>query len=292
MKGATLEHPVAAGAAERRHVTLDSIELRESDDGKIKLEGHAAVFDSLSEDLGGWRERIQRGAFRKVLSKNDLDVRLLFNHDRNLVLARSTVGSGAGSLTLREDPKGLFVEAELVRTQLATDLRELIKSDVVTQMSFSFRVRPDGEDVWEEEGDELVRTIISFGELLDVSPVTYPAFPQTDVSARSRVCGVEIVKDGEPQADVLRELSWKIHRGEVDASGEERAVVDGWLAKLDTVSPWEAQRVLLAVSSEPELLGAVLGKRATVVLEEASVEVPHRLLARQRRLSLKAKSLR
>ncbi len=285
------ESLVPDGTAERRHVTLDSIELRAADDGKVKLEGHAAVFDRLSEDLGGWRERIQRGAFRKPLSK-DPDVRLLFNHDPNLVLARSTVTSGPGSLELREDPKGLWVSSELPDTQLATDLHTLVKAGVVTQMSFAFTVRPDGEDVWTEEGDELVRTIVSFGELFDVSPVTYPAFPQTDVSARSIVCGIEIVKDGETQAEALRDLAWKIHRGDVDATVEERAALEALFAKLDTVSPWAAQRALLAVSSEPELLGAVLGKRATVVLEEADAEVPFRRLARSRRLSTKAKTLR
>lgn len=290
MSTVALELPVLAGTAERRYVSFDSIEMRDSGD-KLEFVGHAAVFDRLSEDLGGFRERIQRGAFRKALDK-DPDVRFLFNHDPNLVLARTTVAGGEGTLELREDPKGLLVTAQLVPTQLGTDMRSLTKSGVVSQMSFSFNVQPDGEDVWLEEDGELVRTIISFGRLFDVGPVTFPAYPQTDASMRSLVCGVAVIKEGEPQAEAVRELAWKIHRGEIKATVEERAALDALLAKLDTVSPWTAQRALLAVSSEPELLGAIPGKRAAVVLTEAAVEVPYMRLARKRRLSIKAKALR
>jgi HK97 family phage prohead protease len=269
-----------------RSVAFHDIELRE-EDGKLQFTGHAAVFDRLSEDLGGFREKIQRGAFRKVLEAEP-DVRFLFDH-AGQPMARSTINSGPGTLDLREDPKGLRVYAELVPTTQAQDLRLLVKTGVVSQMSFGFRIRPNGSDVWEEVDGELVRTIVSFGELFDVSAVTFPAYPQTDAAMRSRVLGVNIIESGEVLEPALRDLAWKIHRGDLTASVEERAAIDAAYARTSTVSPWMAQRALMAASQEPELQGVIQGKRATVVLEDAEsgdqdATVAFRLAARKRRL--------
>lgn len=285
--GVTATEPtplVANGAVERRLATFDQIEVRD-EGGKLAFTGHAAVFDRLSDDLGGFRERIQRGAFRKVLDANP-DVRFLFNHDANIPLARTTVTDGEGLLELREDPKGLRVYAELVPTTQANDLRLLIRSGVVSQMSFGFSVYPKGTDVWEETDGELIRTIVSFGELHDVSAVTFAAYPQTDAGMRNIVLGVRIASDGEVLEPALRDLAWKIHRGDLNATADERAAVDAAFARTDTVSPWTAQRALRAVSQEPELQGVVQGKRATVILEDAESgeQVAYRLAARKRRL--------
>ena len=276
-----------------RTVSFDEIEVREDGD-KIVFVGHAAVFDKKSEDLGGFRERIQRGAFRKVLDK-DPDVRFLFNHDVNHVLARTTVTSGVGLLELREDPKGLRTYAELVPTTFARDLRLLVQAGVVTQMSFSFSLYPDGSAVWDEEDGELVRTIISFDSLFDVGPVTFAAYPQTDASMRARalVRGVEIVdRDGQVVEPSLRDLAWKAHRGELELTVAERAAVDAAFSRMNTVSPWIAQRALEAASQEPELRGAIPGKRVTVLLEDDApvgeptdvADVSWRFAARRRRL--------
>ncbi len=279
----------------REERTVDSrIETRETDEGNIEFEGHAAVFDRLSDDLGGFVEEIARGAFRKVL-RSDPDVRFQFNHDPNLVLARSTVLSGVGSLTLREDTRGLEDHAICVPTSAARDLKLLVDAGVVTQQSFSFRVYPGGEDIWEVLDDGTVkRTIISFGALFDVGAVTHPAYSQTDISARAIVHGIEIVSaGGDVREDELRELAWKIHRGEQDASASERHALDLAFEKTHTVSPWLAERALRAASQEPELQAAIPGKRAAVVLEDAPSEedgeptqVAFRLLARKRLLDL------
>lgn len=178
----TLQARVHAGerrALSRRTVDADQIELRDEGD-KLTFIGHAAVFDRLSEDLGGFKERIQRGAFRKVLDAN-ADVRFLFNHNSDTILARTA----SGTMELREDPKGLRVYAELAPTTFGKDLRVLIKRGDVSQMSFGFRVQPDGKDHWEERDGDVIRTIISFGELLDVGPVTFAAYSQTDASMRA-----------------------------------------------------------------------------------------------------------
>lgn len=274
---------VPEGAIERREAAFDAVEVRD-DNGKLSFVGHAAVFDKWSDDLGGFREKIQRGAFRKVLEQTP-DVRFLFNHNPDMVLARSTVTNGPGMLELREDPKGLRAYAELAPTSLAADLRTLVKTGVVSQMSFGFTMR-GGQDVWAEGQDGLMeRTIVSFGNLYDVSPVTFPAYQQTDASMRSHVCGIEIVTAGEVQEDILRDLAQRIHRGELHVSVEERAAVDAAFARTSGVSPWMAQRALQAVSQEPELQGVIPGKRATVVIEDApSGETAFRLAARQRRL--------
>ena len=116
-----------------------------------------------------------RGAFRNVL---DQDVRLLVNHDPNLPLARGD------ALELTEDPTGLHVRAQ-IRADLsyARDLRINLEEGNVTQMSFAFG--SDVEDEWDEDGDgRLVRTIKRFGSLLDVSPVTFPAYPATHAGVR------------------------------------------------------------------------------------------------------------
>lgn len=269
---------------ERRMVAplLGETEFREEED-KLTFIGHAAVFDRLSEDLGGFRERIQRGAFRKVLDSTP-DVRFLgLNHNPDLIMARTT----NGTMDLSEDPKGLRVYAELAPITAAKDLRVSVKRGDVSQMSFGFRV---DKDVWTEEDDELVRTVVSFSRLYDVSPVVFPAYPQTDSTMRSLVCDVEVISDkGEVHADVLADLAWRIHRGERDATDKERRAIDQAFQKTSTVSPWMAQRALLALAQEPELQGAIPGQKATVTLEDApSGEPMFRLAARQRRLHMRA----
>lgn len=263
-------------------VPLAEAEWRDGEDGSVTFIGHAAVFDRLSEDLGGFRERIQRGAFRKVLDRNP-DVRFLFNHDANQVMARTK----SGTMELSEDPKGLRVYAKLAPTQAARDLRVLVKRGDVDQMSFGFAVRgPNGgKDVWAEEDGQTVRTIIAFSDLFDVSAVVYPAYPQTDASVRS-VGGVEILTaEGAVVEPALRDLAWRAHRGETDLTQADRDQIDVAFAKTSSVSPWIAERALRAVSQEPELRAAIPGKTATVTVTDTAQDGPaFRRLVRERRL--------
>lgn len=143
--------------------------------GMPTLMGHAAKFGVLSEDLGGFREKISREAFRNTLANGDC--RALVNHDSRLVLGRVS----NGTLKLREDQQGLACEIQLPNTSYARDLVESIRRGDINGMSFGFRVKRDD---WNQEGLETVRTLKDV-ELLDVSPVTYPAYPQTDVAMRS-----------------------------------------------------------------------------------------------------------
>ncbi len=274
-------------AVERRTATLDEVEFREQPD-KLIFQGHAAVFDRLSEDLGGFRERIKRGAFRKALDANP-NVVFAFNHNFDHPMARTTVAAGSpGSLELREDPKGLRVYAELAPTTMAKDLRTLVQTGVINQMSFGWP-RGTVTDSWRSVDGQQERTIVEFRDLIDVSPVTFAAYQATDAQMRSHVGGVEIIDpEGEVHAQILRDLAWKFHRGEQDATVEERAAIDAAFARIEGVSPWMVERTFRSVSQEPELLAAIPGKRATLSLEDEedakSGGPAYRLAARKRRL--------
>lgn len=153
--------------------------LRASGDGK-RITGYAAVFNSLSEDLGGFREMVMPGAFDRCL-RGAPDVRCLFNHDPNLVLGRTR----SGTLRLSADSSGLKFDCDIPDTQAGRDVRESIRRGDVDQCSFGFIV--NGQN-WREEDDgsglpQSIRELTDV-DLFDVSPVTYPAYPQTSVSAR------------------------------------------------------------------------------------------------------------
>jgi len=151
------------------------VEMRIDDGDKPKIKGHAAVFDKLSVSIMGFREKVSPGAFAKSIQKSD--IRALWNHNPDYVLGRKK----SGTLSLEEDKKGLAIEISPPDTQWARDLMETIKRGDVDQMSFAFQVVRDS---WDESGKENVRTLEEV-ELFDVSPVTYPAYPQTDVKVRS-----------------------------------------------------------------------------------------------------------
>ena len=124
----------------------------------------------MSEDLGGFREIIAPGAFDDVLEN---DVRALINHDGNLILARTT----SGTLALSTDEKGLRYEFEIPESSYGKDLAVSMKRGDITQSSFAFTV---ADDSWETRDGMDVRTINKVKRLFDVSPVTYPAYPDAD----------------------------------------------------------------------------------------------------------------
>lgn len=153
------------------------IEMRLADDGESpKITGHAAVFNKLSENLGGYREKIAPGAFARTIET--ADIRGLFNHDPNFVLGRTQ----SETLRLKEDRKGLAIEIDPPDTQWARDLMISIKCGDISQMSFAFATVRDS---WEHQKSKESIRILEDVDLFDVSPVTYPAYVQTDVKVRS-----------------------------------------------------------------------------------------------------------
>ena len=158
------------------------VERRAEGDGTLPMiRGYAAVFDQETVIGGkdwGFRERIARGAFSEALQISD--VRALFNHEEDHVLGRTK----AGTLRLSEDDRGLKVEIDPPDTQDARDLIVKMQRGDIDQMSFAFTME-GGVQTWDETGDMPLRVIEKVGELLDVSVVTYPAYPETEAAARS-----------------------------------------------------------------------------------------------------------
>jgi HK97 family phage prohead protease/HK97 family phage major capsid protein len=155
--------------AEKR--TMGTIEVREAEGDEMVLEGYAAVFNS-ETDLGAFREVIKPGAFDDVMNN---DVRALINHDPNLVLGRTT----NGTLKLEQDERGLKYRVELGRQQYAKDFYESVKRGDISQSSFAFTI---DKQSWNEE--RTLRSVDKVRQLLDVSPVTYPAYSAATVQAR------------------------------------------------------------------------------------------------------------
>lgn len=167
---------------ELRLLTGLKVEKREDGEEYLpKITGYAAVFDSETVIGGrewGFREKIAKGAFTEALRTSD--VRALFNHDEEYVLGRTK----SGTLRLMEDERGLKVEIDPPDTQDAKDLIKRMQRGDIDQMSFAFTME-GGVQTWDETGDMPLRIIEKVGELLDVSVVTYPAYPETEAAARS-----------------------------------------------------------------------------------------------------------
>ena len=166
---------------ERRTITLKELRVVEelpTSNTEPVIEGYASVFDSWSEELGGefpFRERVVKGAFEESIQRDD--IRALFNHDPNYVLGRNT----SNTLTLEEDEKGLRVRITPPQTQWAKDLLVSIKRGDITQMSFGFTVILDR---WSYEDNIDIRELLKV-KLYDVSPVTFPAYSQTECGIRT-----------------------------------------------------------------------------------------------------------
>jgi hypothetical protein len=182
---------------ERRFIHT-AIEFR-ADDAEPVIAGYAAVFNELSEDLGGFREVIMPGAFTDALKASD--IRALFNHDPSQIVARTK----NGTLRVWEDDKGLRYEfTPNMKTHAGRDLVELVKRGDVDQSSFAFSM-DGGVEEWDDSGDMPIRRIKRVARLYDVSPVTYPAYPATEVQvARSVFDALEEMRARKRQEEEAR----------------------------------------------------------------------------------------
>ena len=164
---------------ERRFFELPvEIETREGKPSR-HVYGYAAVFNKWSAPIAGWfREKIDPHAFDNVL---DQDTVALFNHDQNLVLARNNT-----TLKLSVDETGLRYEFDAPNTTAGNDLIENIRLGNIKSSSFAFTVkRAEWAKNTDKEGDvEEDRTILEVENLIDVSPVTFPAYPDAIVASR------------------------------------------------------------------------------------------------------------
>ena len=173
---------------EIRMLPIQELRIDDSLDGKIV--GHASVFDSWSETLGGifpFKEIVRKGTFTETIKFDD--IRALFNHDPNFVLGRNK----AGTLELEEDEIGLRVVITPPDTSWANDLIKNLRRGDISQMSIGFIVL---EDTWGTQDGIDIREIKKV-QLFDVSIVTYPAYTQTDVGVRA----MESYKDYRSKLD-------------------------------------------------------------------------------------------
>lgn len=186
---------------EIRIIKTGKLEIRVSADGKKKLAGYSALFNSLSEDMG-FREKIAPGAFSKVLNQ---DVRGLINHDPMYIIGRTA----SGTLRLTQDERGLFMECDIPDTSYGRDLVLSVERGDISQQSFSFCC---ARDQWEMRDGQQIRTLLEISDLFDVGPVTFPAYADTSIAKRSLEKFNEVSKEAIKKSLRMRELQLKIEK--------------------------------------------------------------------------------
>ena len=173
--------------------------------------GYGSIYNSRSENLGGFYEYIAEGAFSPELIENS-DVRALINHNEDLILARSQ--NGKGTLNLKADEKGLRYEFEMPSTSYGNDLLINLKNKNLTQSSFAFTIPPGGDE-WstDEEGND-IRTINKIDNLFDISVVAYPAYKQSEadvvVAQRSLAVYKEKEENKKQEKDLVKRSLLKL----------------------------------------------------------------------------------
>ena len=156
--------------------SLNGLQTREAENDQMIIGGNFVVFNSWTELWDGYYEQVSPKAFESI----DLtDIRALINHNDGLVLGRTK----SNTLTLRVDDKGLYGEIKVnPNDQDAVNLYERVKRGDVDQCSFGFQIT---EEEWEDT-DEGYRSTITGVKLFEVSVVTFPAYEDTSVFARSK----------------------------------------------------------------------------------------------------------
>jgi len=227
------------GLIEKRAVPF---EVRAGEDGKPKLRGLAVVFNSETVIGNYFREVIRPGAFTKTLGERD--IKMLWNHDTNFPLGSTR----AGTLALHESARGLEVDNDPPSLGMNAGFLESIERGDVSQMSFGFEVVK--ENVTRFEGEMDLREILEV-KLWEVSPVTFPAYTDTEIGARAAEVRDGWIKDGLlPDALV---------RTGFDADGDttpepvpsaDHSVEPGEAATFDGVPDWVLNRCELDAAAE------------------------------------------
>lgn len=174
---------------EKMELRLINSELTGSEEG-LKVSGYVNKTNQLSGQMGTRKkfvERILPGTFRKAL-QNGNDIHFYAEHDPNKILASTR----NGSLELREDEQGLFMEATISPTSWGKDYHTLIKDGIIRNMSFGMKVLNDS---WKKLSDGTYERSISDIYLGEVSAVRNPAYVQSTIEARS----IEVVEDEVPE---------------------------------------------------------------------------------------------
>lgn len=184
---------------ETRNLTTNNVEIREDENGTRTITGYAVKWEMKSHEMGyfkRFKEQFKRGAFADSLTSDDQLA--LWSHDTSKVLGRTK----NGTLRLFEDDVGLRFELDLPNTSLGNDAYETIKRGDVDGVSFGFRMV---KQEWDENDTENITRSILKAKLLEVSPVAFPAYPDSQVSARSHDPYKEHV-DGKERFEKRRRL--------------------------------------------------------------------------------------
>lgn len=201
-----------------------------STNGQAYFEGYGAVFNSPSQNMGGYVEQVNPGAFSKTIQ--EADIRSLFNHDKNFVLGRTS----AGTLKLSEDDTGLYYQVLAGNRSYERDLIESIERGDVYGSSFGFKVvGPNGES-WGYNDNGFPQRSLNEVALYDVSPVLNPAYEATStewtqrsVNALCELRGIdpEGLQELEIPQAVEMLLANTIDLGESRSEEEEGEATDG-----------------------------------------------------------------
>lgn len=225
---------------ERRNI-VSPLEVRAAGgEDSRHIEGYALVFDTRSEDLGGFTEIISKDALEGVLERSD--VMALLNHD----MSRGVLGrfrNGGGSLKLEVDDKGLRYSFDAPNTALGDEVLEGVRRGDITGSSFAFTVEAEE---WEQQGEQYLRTIKRFGQLFDVSPVYNPAYLATSVEVDSR--GLDAFKQ-KRKAEEEEKKDPEEKEDEKDSEEDIRSEED---PDKDKASDGEAEEKEDKESKEPE----------------------------------------
>jgi HK97 family phage prohead protease len=231
-----LENEIRSKKLETRTQSAE-FEIRAVEGDGMSFSGYAAVFNSPSEDLGGFREFVAQGAFKRSLESRNR-MMLLWNHDSSQPLASTR----NGSLKLTEDKNGLFVEATLPNTQLGRDIAELIRTGTIDAMSFGFQVKRDS---WSTDGRTRTLEDVSLHE---VSLVSWPAYEGTAGSTAVRNYAI-VAERMEIDAETLASAMFKFEQGD-KLVAEEAQVIRDVLQKLSDEPEPEASPEMLTIKKK------------------------------------------
>ena len=169
------------------------------------IRGYAAKFNTLSQSMPIYDEGQQIGTFREMLIPGCFatalatsDIRSLFNHDPNLIMGRNI----SGTLRLKEDEIGLYFENDPPETSYSKDLQISLQRGDVNQCSFGFNVSPGGDEYKKdpEIANGYIRSIRLISKLYDASPVTYPAYLDTECAVRSIISNLKAEEEAVAKA--------------------------------------------------------------------------------------------
>lgn len=149
-----------------------------SDTASGKLHGLAVAYGSQSQDLGGFVEIIEQGAFSQHLATNP-DIRALYEHDGKELLGRTI----SGTLLINEDSQGVHVSIDPPSTRAGEDCKALVKRGDITGMSFGFVAL---DDRWDHSTTPSTR-YVTRAELREVTVTALPAYKASSVTLRSLI---------------------------------------------------------------------------------------------------------